>query len=243
MKKKTIFTIMIVIVSMFLCACGASFDSAMIKADPSTEKEEVKEENIDKKEISDEDPASEPKPEAVSELADASENNLIETPYKEIFERKEINYDYSGADMIFKAKTVDGEDFDAASWYKNGKITVLTVWSTSCSACIQTMPVWGKLAKEYEGSGVQFLGICEDAAEGDTDTIAVAKEITAAIGADYLQLIRSAEVESKVLSNMMYLPTTFFVGSDGKTVCAEFIGYAYETDWIDTIETIMADIG
>lgn len=228
-KKATI--AIVIAASMLLCACGGNMD-AEAKKNNSEASVNADIEN-EKTSSTDKDEALTPEPHDIEKK--------VETPYKELFVKQSLNYDYSGRDMVFTAKTIEGEEFNSGDYYKKGKITVLTIWSTYCSACIQTMPVWGKLAEDYEGSGVQFLGICEDVSEGDETLIATAKEIISGTGADYTQLVNGNEIMQKVISNIMYLPTTFFIDSDGKTICAEYIGYADEKDWINIIETIMEE--
>lgn len=164
------------------------------------------------------------------------------TPHKDAYVPVEINFDYSGMDMRVNTKTLEGEAFEGESAFSKNRLTVLTVWSTTCPACIGTMPVWSEVAKEYEGSGVAFVGLCSDAAIGGGKTIDVARQILADNGICFTQLCINDDAIQKILSQMMYLPTTYFIDSTGKTVCAESIGYTEKEGLINTIETIMAHL-
>ena len=62
-----------------------------------------------------------------------------------------------------------------------------------------------------------------DVPEGDADMIATAKKICKDTGVTYTNITDNDSVEA-VLESVEAIPTTFFLDSEGKTVCKPVIG-------------------
>ncbi|PJK08435.1 alkyl hydroperoxide reductase [Lysobacteraceae bacterium NML95-0200] len=60
-------------------------------------------------------------------------------------------------------KTLDGEA--TALPLPAGKITLINVWASWCSPCIQEMPLLAEFAKSQNPDGIQVIGIALDEAE------------------------------------------------------------------------------
>ncbi len=182
-------------------------------------------------------------PEAdLSEVVSGEEQNgaFNDTPYMDSYTPAEINFNHAGTDMKVNSLTLNGDVFNGKDEFAKAKLTVFTVWSTTCPACISTIPAWAELSDEYAGSGVNFVGLCTDAQESSPDVIETAKQILADKKANYPQIIVNSEVGQKILMNMMYIPTTFFIGSDGNTLCSEMIGYTEKDGLVNVIESIIS---
>lgn len=54
-------------------------------------------------------------------------------------------------------KTIDGKTLDVADY--KGKVVVVNVWGSWCSPCRAEAQYFAKVSKEYQGKGVQFVGI------------------------------------------------------------------------------------
>lgn len=146
----------------------------------------------------------------------------------------------------FTAQTLDGKTVDE-SIYKNAKLTVVNVWGTFCSPCINEMPHLGELAKEYDGKGVQILGIVSDAYDGDlkvsASVVADAKEIVSSTKASYTHIIPDLELYRQLLSNIAAFPTTFFVDSEGNYVGKAVVGALDKDGWTKQIDEKLALLG
>lgn len=93
----------------------------------------------------------------------------------------------------------------------------------------------GKLAKEYAGSAVQFLGVCVDVYDDKGDTYTSARSYISSTGADYPILMQT----SALTAGVAYLPSTHIFDSSGKLI-AKYTGTKSESDWINIIETLAA---
>ncbi|WP_234336082.1 TlpA family protein disulfide reductase [Streptomyces sp. NRRL S-1022] len=54
-------------------------------------------------------------------------------------------------------KTIGGKALDVADY--KGKVVVLNVWGSWCGPCREEAGYFAKVSKEYQGKGVQFVGI------------------------------------------------------------------------------------
>ncbi|KOV70736.1 TlpA family protein disulfide reductase [Streptomyces sp. MMG1121] len=54
-------------------------------------------------------------------------------------------------------KTIDGKTLDVASF--KGQVVVVNVWGSWCSPCREEAQYFAKVSRQYEGKGVQFVGI------------------------------------------------------------------------------------
>ena len=57
----------------------------------------------------------------------------------------------------FSATAMNGQNFDLESL--KGKVVVLTFWSTRCPICAGEIPNLNRLAEQYKGKDVVFLGL------------------------------------------------------------------------------------
>ena len=60
----------------------------------------------------------------------------------------------------FSAETMDGQNVELDSL--KGKVVVLTFWSTKCAICESEIPKLNKIANNFKGKDVVFLGLTTD---------------------------------------------------------------------------------
>lgn len=103
-------------------------------------------------------------------------------------------------------------------------LTVVNVWGTFCSPCIEEMPELGKWAKEMPDN-VQIIGLIQDVAdENDAKYLDLANQIVKKAGAGYTQLIAGGNNFSDLMSGIIGVPTTFFVDKNGNIVGEPIVG-------------------
>ncbi|WP_031225124.1 TlpA family protein disulfide reductase [Streptomyces roseochromogenus] len=54
-------------------------------------------------------------------------------------------------------RTIDGKTLDVAAY--KGQVVVVNVWGSWCSPCREEAQYFAKVSKQYEGKGVEFVGI------------------------------------------------------------------------------------
>jgi thiol-disulfide isomerase/thioredoxin len=104
-----------------------------------------------------------------------------------------------------EGKTVHLSDF-------RGKAVLLNFWATWCQPCKIEMPWFAELQKQYGSEGLQVIGIAMDDASPE-DIAKFAKDL----GVDYPILI-GKEALGESYGGVPFLPTTFYIGRDGKVV-------------------------
>jgi len=139
----------------------------------------------------------------------------------------------------FSTTTLDGEEVDG-SIFENAGLTMINIWGTYCGPCLMEMPDLGKIAETYGGEDFQIIGVLCDVMEGDEDMMQTAKDIVAETGADYPHLLVSESIITNMLYDVYAVPTTFFVNSQGETVCAPVIGSNSYDSWAAAIEDLIS---
>ena len=137
----------------------------------------------------------------------------------------------------FSARDLDGNTVTEAV-FANADLTMLNVWGTFCGPCIREMPDLGELAGEYADRGVQIIGLVGDVGQSDEDA-EYAREFVEKTGAHYVHLLPSEDLQDKVLSGMMYYPTTIFFDRDGYVVDNMIVGSHTKGEWKTIIERML----
>lgn len=101
-------------------------------------------------------------------------------------------------------------------------LTVVNFWATYCNPCIDELPELAAWKKELPDN-VNLIGLLVDVDKKDSDQYKLAEKIIKQTGADYQHLI-STESFDDMISNLVGVPTTFFVDSTGKIVGEPFAG-------------------
>jgi thiol-disulfide isomerase/thioredoxin len=110
----------------------------------------------------------------------------------------------------FELKTLDGKKVKLSEL--RGKAVVVNFWATWCGPCKLEMPWLVDLQTKYADKGLVILGLSVD--EGSSEKIAsFAKDM----GVNY-PVLRSTDEVSNLYGGIDGLPTTFYVGRDGKVI-------------------------
>ena len=171
--------------------------------------------------------AAEALPDAAQALCDLGYSavydlgSLADWPYETITTEKE-NAPFLG---LFTATDIDGNPVDQ-TLFADYKLTMINVWATYCSPCINEMPDLGRLHADMAAEGVQIVGLVSDALDSSGNIsqsqVDLARDIIEATGANYPHMLPSQDLISTVLWQVTAVPTTIFVDHTG-----ELVGYAY----------------
>lgn len=150
----------------------------------------------------------------------------------------------AGVLASFAATDLDGNAVDQ-SMLADYQLTMVNVWATFCGPCINEMPDLGELAQEYKDKGVQIVGLVSDVLDTDgtinEEQVQTARDIVAETGAAYTHLLPSDDLLG-VLSQIQYVPTTFFVDSTGAQVGSAVISAQSKEQWVETIDAMLAEV-
>ncbi len=123
--------------------------------------------------------------------------------------------------------------------FAQSDLTVVNVWATYCGPCINEMPYLGELAEEYDSSKVQIVGIPTDVY--NQEYLDYALSLVNETGADYTHLLMSEELYNWGLTEIQYVPTTFFVNSEGE-ILDSVVGSMSKEDWKALIDEKLASL-
>lgn len=139
----------------------------------------------------------------------------------------------------FETVTLTGEPV-TQEIFGEAELTMVNIWATYCSPCIQEMPELAELAREYEDRGVQIVGLLSDVSEPEDAT---AMEIVEETGADYMHILPSAELQMNLLSRISAVPTTVFLDREGNMTGSAYAGARSKEDWSGILEEILGEVG
>ena len=144
----------------------------------------------------------------------------------------------------FTTTDLEGNSIDQTI-FADYPLTMVNVWATFCTPCLNEMPDLGELAAEYESRGVQFVGLVSDTvgADGalDPEQVELAKEAVAETGASYCHLLPSEDLNG-LLSQIYAVPTTFFVDSRGRQVGSTYMRAMSREEWEAVLDGILAEL-
>ena len=101
-------------------------------------------------------------------------------------------------------------------------LTVVNFWATYCNPCIDELPELAEWKKELPDN-VNLIGLLVDVDAKGSDQYKLAEKIIKETGADYQHLIATEEFDD-LISDLVGVPTTFFVDSTGKIIGEPFAG-------------------
>lgn len=154
----------------------------------------------------------------------------------------------AAADSVFGTFTTRFLDGGAADQtvFSDNKLTMVNIWATYCGPCLQEMPHLGEIASEYADRGFGIVGIPVDIADytGSVyqDLFAEAKEIVEQTGADYPHLVPNRELIENHLIDVLYVPETIFVDSEGRQVGDSVVGARTKEEWKAIIDELLETV-
>lgn len=147
---------------------------------------------------------------------------------------------YSTVDLSgFDTVTLTGDKV-TSDLFKDYKITMINLWTTDCSPCIEEMP---DIAKLYDSKpeGSNIISICIDTVD-DEKAVKFATKVMKDAGANFMTLIPDEVLQNTLTNQTRVYPTTIFVDSNGKVVGSPHFGAnneeAYRKSILDRIAIV-----
>ena len=139
-----------------------------------------------------------------------------------------------GETFKFETTDVDGNPVKSEDIFAKNKITMVNIWATWCGNCVGELTGLAEMNRRLADKNVAVIGICNDA---DTNPDGC-KELIAEYGVDYLNLMPVDNLDD--ILEIPGLPTSYFVDSEGKIMCAPFIGAPHEmTAYEEVINSLL----
>ncbi len=147
----------------------------------------------------------------------------------------------AGTEVKFDAaQDLNGNTYSSSELFGANKVTMVNVWATTCSSCVDEMPDLEELNKEMAAQGVEIVGVVNDITSLDQkDLMKDAMDIVNTTGVTYKNLIHWGD--SKILSSPA-TPMTYFVDSEGKTIGDAIVGAQSKENYKAAIEKALAAV-
>lgn len=142
----------------------------------------------------------------------------------------------------FSMEDIQGKTY-TQEMFADYNLTMVNVFTTWCTPCINEIPDLEKLRNDMEDQGVNVVGIVLDAidASNNTDEEAVEKAefLAEQTGAAYPFLIPDTTLLNGRLSGIAAVPETFFVDQEGNIIGETYLGSRSLEEWKSIVETIL----
>ena len=143
-----------------------------------------------------------------------------------------------------QTKDIDGKEFSGKN-FSDYDLTMVNVFATWCSPCVQEIPDLAEIQKEMKDKGVNIVGVVTDTVDQtgeNREALEKAKLIRERSKAEYPFLIPDQNNFNGRLSGIQAFPETFFVDKKGQIVGETYSGSRNKKAWIEIIEKELAKV-
>jgi len=156
-----------------------------------------------------------------------------------------------GAGVAWQRRAAPGEDVERDLWRARfdrpaggqlafetlrGRPLLLNFWATWCPPCKIEIPWFIELQRQYADQGLVVVGVAMD---DDTNKQKVVSEFASQMKIDYPILLGTDQVADQY-GGVDALPTTFFIGRDGKIV-RRVMGLAGHSEFEEAIQAALKE--
>ncbi|GGV17758.1 hypothetical protein GCM10010260_66690 [Streptomyces filipinensis] len=134
-------------------------------------------------------------------------------------------------------KTIDGRTLDVADY--KGQVVVINVWGSWCGPCREEAQYFSTVSKQYQGKGVQFVGI-NTRDTSTTPAIAFEKEHGIGYPSLYDPTGRLMLRFKKGTLNPQLIPSTLVIDKHGK-VAARALEALDDTSLLKMLKPVLAE--
>ena len=139
---------------------------------------------------------------------------------------------------------IDGKEFSGKN-FSDYDLTMVNVFATWCSPCVQEIPDLAEIQKEMKDKGVNIVGVVTDTVDQtgeNQEALEKAKLIRERSKAEYPFLIPDKSNFNRRLSGIQAFPETFFVDKKGQIVGETYSGSHNKKAWSEIIEKELAKV-
>ena len=138
-------------------------------------------------------------------------------------------------------KDIEGKEFSSKD-FANYDLTMVNVFATWCTACVQEIPDLAEVQKEMQPKGVNIVGVVTDTVDDSGENQEALELIMERTKANYSFLMPDKSNFNGRLNGIQALPETFFVDKNGQIVGESYSGSHNKKDWMEIIEKELARV-
>ena len=126
----------------------------------------------------------------------------------------------AGSAVSFETVDFDGNKVDSRELFAKNRYTMINLWTSWCTYCLQEMPALEEMNREFAEDGGAVIGVMLD---GDMEKeLETGREIRDETGVTYPLLVPTARMKEQLIARAY--PTTIFVDSNGIVVGDPIVG-------------------
>ena len=152
----------------------------------------------------------------------------------------------SGSVGEFSTTDIQGTAVDQTIFQEH-TLTLVNVFTTWCSPCVEEIPELEKLRADMAEQGVGVIGIVMDtrneAGEQDSEALQKAQILAERSGAQFPFLIPDETALHGLLDSIDTVPQTFFVDRQGNIVGETYLGGHTYDEWKAIVEQELGRLG
>ena len=145
----------------------------------------------------------------------------------------------------FETKGVDGKDY-TEKVFSDYDLTLVNVFTTWCSPCVNEIPELEKLYEEMKEKGVGVVGVVLDTVGDDAkqneDTVKKAGVLQEKTKASYPFLVPDSTMMNGRLNGISAFPETFFVDKEGNIVGETYSVKTNIDEWKEIVEKELENV-
>ena len=145
----------------------------------------------------------------------------------------------------FETKGVDGKDY-TEKVFSDYDLTLVNIFTTWCSPCVNEIPELEKLYEEMKEKGVGVVGVVLDTVgddgKQDDATVKKAGVLQEKTKASYPFLIPDSTMMNGRLNGISAFPETFFVDKEGNIVGETYSGSHSLDEWKEIVEKELENV-
>ncbi len=145
----------------------------------------------------------------------------------------------------FTTQDVNGEEV-TSDIFQEHKLTMVNVFTTWCTPCVQEMPDLEKLHQQMADKDVGVVGIVLDVLDEKGEIVdeglETAQLLVEKTGVTYPILVPDSTYLNYRLIGIEAVPETFFVDENGNIVGESYSGSRGLEDWVEVVENELANL-
>ena len=145
----------------------------------------------------------------------------------------------------FETKGIDGKDY-TEKVFSDYDLTLVNIFTTWCSPCVNEIPELEKLYEEMKEKGVGVVGVVLDTVgddgKQDDATVKKAGVLQEKTKASYPFLIPDSTMMNGRLNGISAFPETFFVDKEGNIVGETYSGSHTLDEWKEIVEKELENV-
>ncbi len=143
----------------------------------------------------------------------------------------------------FTTQDVNGKEY-TQEMFQDYDLTLVNIFTTWCTPCVQEMPELEKLYQQMKDRGVNVVGFVLDVLNEKGEIVQTdlerAQELVKKTGVTYPVLLPDTSYLNGRLTGIEAFPETFFVDQDGNVVGGTYSGSGGFEDWLEVVEQELA---